>query len=295
MEKKFTVADVILYIVLFFVNVITIYPVLLTLFKSLSSAEAVMAGKVNWYPVEVNMRAYALFFRERLLARSYINTVLYAFVHAALMLSLTSLAGYVLSIKEFSFKNIFTILFVIPMYFGGGMIPFYLLIKSLGLINTIWSITLPAALGGYSIFIFRTFFQSIPDSMRESAIIDGAGEFRVLSRIILPLSKPLLATFALFSIVGMWNSFFGPLIFLSSPEKMPLQIVLRRLLIQDDLSTLRTEAARQMAQATADQKRLVPESIKSAAIIVSITPILILYPFLQKYFVKGMMIGAIKG
>lgn len=290
-----TFVDYVLYFVLFIVNAVMVYPILLTLFKSLSSADAVLSGAVKLYPVDINIQAYLLVFKEPMLVRSYSNTIIYSAVYTVILLSLTTLAGYVLSIREFSFRNIFTILFVIPMYFGGGMIPSYLLIKNLGMLDTIWAITIPGALAGWNVFIFRTFFQSIPGSMRESAIIDGAGDGRILLRIFIPLSKPLFATFALFSIVGMWNSFFGPLIYFTSPDKMPMQILLRRLLIQDDMSILRTEAAKQMNQAIYQNKRVTPESMKSAAIIVTITPVLILYPFLQKYFVKGTMIGAIKG
>lgn len=290
-----TLVDYVLYFVLFIVNAVMVYPILLTLFKSLSSADAVLSGAVKLYPVDINIQAYLLVFKEPMLVRSYSNTIIYSAVYTVILLSLTTLAGYVLSIREFSFRNIFTILFVIPMYFGGGMIPSYLLIKNLGMLDTIWAITIPGALAGWNVFIFRTFFQSIPGSMRESAIIDGAGDGRILLRIFIPLSKPLFATFALFSIVGMWNSFFGPLIYFTSPDKMPMQILLRRLLIQDDMSILRTEAAKQMNQAIYQNKRVTPESMKSAAIIVTITPVLILYPFLQKYFVKGTMIGAIKG
>lgn len=290
-----TFVDYVLYFVLFIVNAVMVYPILLTLFKSLSSADAVLSGAVKLYPVDINIQAYLLVFKEPMLVRSYSNTIIYSAVYTVILLTLTTLAGYVLSIREFSFRNIFTILFVIPMYFGGGMIPSYLLIKNLGMLDTIWAITIPGALAGWNVFIFRTFFQSIPGSMRESAIIDGAGDGRILLRIFIPLSKPLFATFALFSIVGMWNSFFGPLIYFTSPDKMPMQILLRRLLIQDDMSILRTEAAKQMNQAIYQNKRVTPESMKSAAIIVTITPVLILYPFLQKYFVKGTMIGAIKG
>ena len=295
MMRKFTFVDIILYIIIFIVNITMIYPVLLTIFKSFSSAEAVLSGAVKWYPVGFNTEAYALVFKERLLVRSYANTVLYSAIYAIMFLTLTTIAGYALSIKEFRYRNFVTILFVIPMYFGGGMIPSYLLIRNLGLLNTIWAITLPGALGGYNIFVFRAFYQNIPSSMRESAVIDGAGDGRILYKIIVPLSKPLYATFALFSIVGMWNSFFGPLIYFTSPDKMPIQVLLRRLLIQEDMSMLRSEAARQMAQATYLQKRVTPESMKCAAIIVTIVPILLLYPFIQKYFVKGVMIGAIKG
>lgn len=295
MKERVNLFDICLYIILFLICIIMLYPVLLTLFKSISSSSAIMAGRVTLYPVEINISAYKLVFKERLLVRSYLNTIYYSLFYTVMTLSLTTIAGYTLSIREFSYRNIITVLFVIPMYFGGGLIPGFILIKNLGMMNSIWAITLPGALGGYSIFIFRTFFQSIPSSLRESAIIDGAGEGRVLLRIIIPLSKALYATFGLFAIVGMWNSFMGPLIFLSSPDKMPIQILLRRLLIEDDMAMLRSEAFKQMQQATGSKERVIPEAMKAAAIMLTITPIMMVYPFLQKYFVKGYMIGAIKG
>lgn len=295
MKEKTTSFDVFLYVFMFLLCLAMLYPVLITLFKSISSSDAIMAGKVTWHPVGFNIQAYVLVFKEPLLLRSYANTIFYCATSTIMTLFLTTLAGYVLTVKEFRFRKVVVILFVIPMFFSGGLIPSYLLIKNLGMINTFWALILPGALGGYNIFIYRTFFQGIPSSLTESAVIDGAGYGKVLWHIIVPLSKPLYATFALFSIVAMWNSYFGALIYLSSPDQMPIQILLRRLLIDDDMTMLRSEAARQMIQGTGGTQRVIPAAMKAAATIITIIPIMIVYPFLQKYFVKGVMIGAIKG
>jgi putative aldouronate transport system permease protein len=275
-------------------GVIMLYPFLSVIAMSFSSDASLLAGKVSFYPIGFNINAYKMVLKDPLVLIAYRNTIVYAAGSCVLMLIVTSLAAYPLTFDEFKGKKLITLLYTITMFFGGGLIPTYLWIRQLHLLNTIWVMIIPGCVGAYNVFVFRTFFKGIDKGLREAAYIDGASDVAVLFRIILPLSQALLATFALFSIVGTWNSWFNALIYLSDERKYPLQLVLRRYLFnpltEATGSTIDAAMRAMMAELYVN-----PKAVRMALIIIAMLPITLIYPFLQKYFVKGITLGAIKG
>ena len=269
-----------------------IYPFMHVVALSLSRPDDIIAGLVNWFPRGFNTKGYELIGERPLFWISYKNTVVYASAGTFLTLLLTSLMAFPLSIKNYQFKKPVAIFLTITIFFSGGLIPTYLLIRSLGLINTFAVMIIPGCVGAWSVFIFRTFFQGLPQDLRESAIIDGANEIVILFRIILPLSKALLATFALFTIVGHWNSWFSALIYLQDEKKYPLQMILRRINVQEDLGG---HFESDNIISWIKMRVIDPKNVQNAAVIIAMFPILCIYPFIQRYFVKGVLIGAIKG
>ncbi|GIO29040.1 MULTISPECIES: carbohydrate ABC transporter permease [Paenibacillus] len=285
------VFNVMIYIILSLVAVIVLYPLLFVLSASFSDPQAVLRGEMLLWPKGVNLNSYAKIFQNQDILTGYSNTLLYTSIGTLINLVMTVLGAYPLSRKDFVGKNAIMALFVFTMFFGGGLIPTYLLIKDLGMLNTFWVMVLPNAVSIWNIIIMRTFFQqSIPYELQEAATIDGCSNIQILTRIILPLSMPIIAVMILFYAVGHWNAFFNALLYLSDKNKFPLQLILREILIQgqtNDMVKMSTESA-------IKQQREV-EGIKYAVLVVANIPVLVLYPFLQRYFVKGVMIGAIKG
>jgi len=289
-SKKATILDVILVIIITFCSAIFLYPMIVTLATSLSDSKVLLSRTVYFIPYGFTLDSYHLVLNGTHIFRYYYNTISYALIGTLNMLACTSMMAYPLTFHDFRGKRLVSIILLITMFFGGGLVPSYLNIMKMGLLDTFAVMVIPGAISAYNVFLFRTFFKSIPDSLRESAYIDGAGHFRVLLLIILPLSKALLATFSLFSIVGYWNDYLTAVIYLKSTDKQPIQMFLRKLLILVEISnsidnydlmrTLRTISTR---------------TIQSAAIIVTVVPVLCVYPFLQKYFVKGIFVGSIKG
>lgn len=284
--------DIINYLFILVLMVVMIYPLINVLAISLSTPSAIMAGKVSWIPRGFNVEGYKYIFQDGGLFKGYRNTILYAGTGTILTLVLTSLAAYVLSIREFVFRKFATFYWAVTMFFGGGLIPTFLVIKSLGMLNTFWVMVIPGAVSAFTVFVFRSFFQELPKELRESAYMDGANDFIIWFKITLPLSKALLATFALFTIVGHWNSWFNALLYLKDADKFPLQMFLRRLVIQEDLGSMYKDGAMQALIASG---KMNPRNMQMAAIIVAMAPILFIYPFIQRYFVKGVMIGSVKG
>lgn len=282
------------YLFLILMSIVWLYPMARVVALSLSDPNLILAGQVNWLPRKPNFRGYEYILGYRMMWRAYANTVLYAVLGTLITLTLTSMIAYSLSIKSFVLRKFLTVYLAITMFFSGGLIPTYLLIRGLGGINTLWVMVIPGSIAAYTVIIFRTFFQNHPDSLRESAIIDGAGEFTVLFRIILPMSKALLATFALFTIVGHWNRWFQAMIYLTDQERHPLQMILRRLVVMEDtlFHLFDAEDPRMLALMEA---RIHPKNIQSAAIVVVLFPIACLFPYAQKYFMKGLMVGSLKG
>ena len=276
--------------------VIMTYPFLNVIALSLSSSDHIMIGAVTVVPKGFNLNSYKVVFQDSVIWRSYLNTIFYAAGATFFMLFFTSVAAYPLSIKEFKGRGPITVVLAITMFFYGGLIPTYLWMKTIGFIDTYWVMVLPGSISAFTVIIFRTFFQTLGTELRESARMDGANEFVVLFRIFVPLSKALLATFGLFSIVGTWNSWFEALIYLKDPVKYPLQLILRRYLFNPlgpdaQASVMESKYLIEMMRSL----RINPKSVQMAVIIVAMLPITFIYPFLQKYFVKGVMIGAIKG
>ncbi|MEK5059014.1 sugar ABC transporter permease [Paenibacillus sp. FSL H7-0326] len=280
-----------IYILLGLVSFIVLYPIYFVLIASISSPEEVMLGKVWLWPKSLSLVGYERIFENNELMKGYLNTILYTVIGTALNVVMTIAAAYPLSRQDFKGRNAFTVLIVFTMFFSGGMIPTYLLIKDLGLLDTFWVMILPTAVSVWNILIMRTFFQSsIPKELQEAAFLDGCSNLKLLVRIILPLSGPVLAVMVLFYAVGHWNSYFNALIYLSDRDKYPLQLFLREILIQDQMQNMVD-----LGSDTYSKSLMEVEAIKYAAVMVTNLPMLILYPFLQKYFIKGVMIGAIKG
>lgn len=276
-------------ILMLLLAVVTIYPFLYVLFASLSEAAYVVQQRgLFLYPKGFNIEAYKLVFHNPAITTGYINTFFYVIVGTALNLLMTSLGAYALSRQNVMWKNPVMFMIVFTMFFSGGLIPTFLLVNELGMLDSRWALIIPSAMSAYNLIIMRTSFQGIPVSLEESAKLDGASDFTVLFRIVLPLSMPVVAVMILFYGVGHWNGWFQALIYLRTRDLYPLQLILREILITNSTDTMMTGVA-------GGERAQIGETIKYATIIVATVPILLLYPFLQKYFVKGVMIGAIKG
>ena len=276
-------------IFLIFLSVITVYPLLHVFFASVSNAYYVVQHQgIMLYPIGFHFAAYKMVFQNPMIAKGYKNTLIYMTLGTIINIILTSLTAYVLSRKNLMLKNQLMLFAVFTMFFSGGIIPNYLIVRNLGMINKIWALVLPTAMSTFNMIIMRTAFMAIPDSLEESARIDGANDFIILFRIILPLSKAVLSVIILFYAVSHWNAWFHASIYLRNREMYPLQVILREILLANNTDTMLTGVH------SAD-KGPVGEIVKYAAIIVATLPILLLYPFLQRFFEKGVVIGSVKG
>ena len=269
---------------------VTLYPFVYVLSMSISDPGAVVRNEIFLWPIGFSTVAFQAVFKERIIWLSYYNTIWYTAVGTALNLFFTILAAYPLSKKRFFARNFFTFLFVFTMFFSGGMIPSFILIVKLGLYGTRWAIVIPPLIATFNVIICRTFFQSLPEELFECARIEGAGEWRTIWSLVLPLSTPIVAVLGLFYGIGHWNSFFPALLFLPKETLQPIQIYLRRVLIQSSPEALPNFTSGEVGRAI-----MALMQIKYAVMVVAIFPITVMYPFLQKYFVKGVMIGALKG
>ncbi|MGG1554701.1 carbohydrate ABC transporter permease [Paenibacillus ferrarius] len=285
-ERLFDLSNSLLLILL---SLLTLYPFVYVLFASVSDPTwiAQVRGLI-WYPKGVTLEAYRLVFKNPSIITGYLNTLLYVVLGTSLNILMTSLGAYALSRKQVMWKNPVMFMIVFTMFFNGGLIPTYLLINDLGMVDSRLALIIPAAMSAYNLIIMRTSFQGVPASLEESAKLDGANDFTILFRVILPLSMPVVAVMILFYGVAHWNSWFSALIYLRTRDLYPLQLILREILITNSTDTMMTGVG-------GSDKIPIGETIKYATIIVATVPILLLYPFLQKYFVKGVMIGAIKG
>ncbi|PYI56324.1 carbohydrate ABC transporter permease [Paenibacillus flagellatus] len=270
---------------------IVLYPLYFVLIASVSDAAAVLNGDVWLLPEGLHFEAYLKILGQNELMHGYGNTILYTVLGTAVNIVMTVLAAYPLSRPQLFGRNVITAMMVFTMFFSGGLIPTYLLVKQLGMLDTVWALVVPGAVSVYNIIIMRTFFQTgIPKEVQEAALIDGCNDFHILRKIVLPLSMPIIAVMILLYSVGHWNSYFSALIYLSDRSMYPLQLFLRELLVLNQ--TFETIA---YFDEDITKRMMEAESIKYAAVIVANLPVLLLYPFLQKYFAKGMLVGAIKG
>ncbi|WP_010276341.1 carbohydrate ABC transporter permease [Paenibacillus senegalensis] len=285
MKHRLNWFDIVNAIILFGVVFACLYPFLYMIVVSLSSDIHIMKGEVWFWPKGFNLDAYKYVLEDKRIYTGYKNTIIYVTLGTAVSLLLTALGAYALSKKHMVFRKPFMLMIVFTMFFGGGMIPTFLVVRELGLINTIWAMVLPGAISTWNLLIMRTFFAGIPSELEESGKIDGLSEIGIFFRIVLPLSKAVLATIGLYYAVGIWNNFMGPLLYLRNQELFPLQVILRNIVLSGQLSG--SEGPTEVA--------VVEDAIKFATIIVSTLPILIIYPFIQKYFVKGALIGSVKG
>lgn len=283
--------DVINYTVLTIGMLLILYPLYFVLIASFSDPNRIFSGEIWLFPKGLTLDGYERIFKDAMIWIGYGNSLLYAVVGTAISVTLTLLAAYPLARKDFVGRGLFMWFFMFTMFFSGGLIPTYLLIKDLNMLNTIWALVLPGAAGVFNIIIVRTFFQStIPDEMREAAFIDGCSNTRFFVSMVLPLSKPIIAVMVLYHVVGFWNGFFDAMIYLNEESKFPLQLVLRNILVQNQVNSNMMIDVESYAA-----KLRVTELIKYGVIIIASLPLLVLYPFLQRYFVKGVMIGSIKG
>ena len=266
-----------------------IYPFWHVLVKSLLPYQEIMKSDFYFFPYKVTLEPYLYILHSDKLLNGLIISIAVTLTGTIYQLMITAMTAYGLSKKNLPGRNIIFIFIIITMFFSGGLIPYYLLIKKLGLIDNILVLVIPAAISTFNMIVMKNFFASLPAEMEESAKVDGYGYFCIFVYIILPLSKPVVATISLFIAVAHWNNWFTPMLFINTQEKWPLQLILRDILIQNNIDFLRRAVI-----TSTNKDFLLKENIKMAIVIVSVTPIIIIYPFIQKYFVKGVMIGAIK-
>ncbi|WP_342479039.1 carbohydrate ABC transporter permease [Paenibacillus sp. FSL H7-0350] len=293
-DKLFLIST---YIYLGLALVVVLYPLIYILSASISSPQDVNSGAMWLFPKNVTLDGYKLVFENPKIWNGYLNTIIYTAVGTLLNLAVTLPAAYALSRSDFVGRQLFMGLILFTMFFSGGLVPTYLLVKNLGLINSMGALILPVAASVWNIVVARTFFQStIPKELQEAAHIDGCTNLKLFIRIILPLSAPIVAVMALFYGVGHWNSYFPSLIYLNDEAKYPLQMVLRQILVLQEMSAETTGAAINGEVAMAmNNKAETASLVKYGVIVVSTLPIVAVYPFLQRYFVQGVMIGSVKG
>ncbi|MBM6383440.1 MAG: carbohydrate ABC transporter permease [Paenibacillus sp.] len=284
-ERKISVFSVMNSLILCLVAVATLYPIVYITAVSLSDTAAVVQGRVFLFPKGLNLEAYIEVLKNDTIPRAYLNSIFYTAFGTFVNLLFTAVAAYPLSQKGFFGRKFFMMAIVLTMFLNAGIIPTYVVVQQLGLTDSVWALVLPNAIWTMELIILKSFYENMSSQIREAALIDGASEYRILFNIVIPLSKPALASIGLFYFMGHWNSFFLPLIYLNDPDKYPLQVVLRDMLIysaENDAGLV-------------DRSALAPQSIKNATIVLSMIPVLLIYPFAQKYFAKGVMLGSEKG
>lgn len=286
-ERVFNVCNIAFLVIL---TILTLYPMLYVIFASVSDSNLLVATRANGIllrPAGFSWDAYQAVIEYPLIWSGYANTLFIVVVGVVINLMITLMGAYFLTKSGLMFQSIISKLVIFTMFFNGGLIPMYLTVKNLHLLNSVWAVILPAAINTYNLIIMRTAFYSVPSSLCESAEIDGANDLVVLFRIMAPVSMPTIAVMILYYGVGHWNSWFNAQLYLQDVQKWPLQLILRKLLIENSTDSM-------TGGVSADAPQL-GETIKYAIVVVSTLPVLLVYPFLQKYFTKGVMIGAVKG
>lgn len=277
------------YIILGLLVLIVIYPLYFIVIASFSSADAVLGGKVILFPVDINFDGYVKIFQRDDIWRGYLNTIFYTVAYTALSVLFTITAAWALSRKKLPFRKFWMAFFIVTMFFGGGLIPFYNVVSGLGMLNSPLAIILPGTVSAWNLFMAKTFFQAdIPDGIVEAAEVDGAGKLKLFVSVILPLSMPIVVVLALYYAVGQWNSYFNAMIFLSDEKKYPLQLVLKEILTASETTTGGS------GETILEQFRLANQ-LKYVSVIVSSLPMFLLYPFVQKFFAQGVTMGSLKG
>lgn len=277
-------------VILILICISIIYPLYYMFIVSISNGNAVLRGEVKFFPAGINIRSYLAIFNDKYIPRSYLNTVIYTSLGTITNVVMSTLCAFPLSRKYFYGRHVFTIMIITTMLFDAGIVSNFLVVQNLKLMNTIWAIILPPAISVYNMIIIRTFFQHLPEEMYESAYIDGASDFTTFFRVVIPLSKPVLATMFLFYAVAHWNGFLPALLYLDDRLRYPMQLIMRNIVINGELGALKQSVA-----SVSGDMSVIGTNIKYAVIFITILPILIVYPFVQKHFAKGVMIGALKG
>lgn len=287
-KKKMSAAETLLYVIVTLIVVICIYPFLNVLACSVSGKAAVLGGKVTFYPIDFQLDAYREIFKQQSVWLSMQVTCVVTLSGTMLGLALTIAAAYALSKEKLKGRKIISGFMLFTMYFGGGIIPTFIVVRSLGMYDTYAALVVPSAMSVFNFIVMRTFFRELPKELEEAALIDGAGDMKVLFQIALPLSVPIIATIGLFYAVVYWNDYFSSLIYIQSAEKFSLQLRLRQMLFANELNQASMAAEGMGTQAMS-------ESLKMATVVFATLPIILVYPWLQKYFVKGVMLGSVKG
>ena len=277
------------YVLMLVISFLMLYPFVYTLSMSISSPIYAVQNEIVLLPKGFSTESYKLVFADEEVWQSYYNTLWYTCVGTLINVTLTIISAYPLSKKRFFLRNKLMVFVAITMFFSGGLIPSFILISQLGLYNTRWAIVLPGAISAWNLILARTFFESIPDSLEEAAILDGANQMKILIRVYIPLSMPIIAVLILFYAVGHWNSYFSALLYLPNKELQPVQLYLRKVLTMANNEIIGNQMA------IGYERSLATMQLKYTVVIVKILPIICVYQFLQRYFVKGIMIGAIKG
>ncbi|WP_339306220.1 carbohydrate ABC transporter permease [Paenibacillus sp. FSL R5-0519] len=268
---------------------VVVVPLIYIVIASFMDPTVLLNRGLSFNVSDWSLDGYQMILSNPAMIRGFVNAVLYSVSFALITVTVSIFAGYALSDERLAGRGFFMIIFIITMFFGGGLIPTYLLIRNLGMLDTVWAIIIPGAVNVWNIILSRTFFKGVPRELKEAANVDGASEMKIFFQIVIPLSKPIIFVLALYAFVGQWNSYFDAMIYLDNPNLHPLQLVLRSILIQN-------QAAPGMISdqlAMAELKRL-SEMIKYSAIVISSLPLIIMYPFFQKYFEKGVMVGSLK-
>ena len=282
--------DIINVLIMLLVIAVSLYPLIYLFAKSLSSVEFVSANQVYLYPKGFNVNSYKEVLKNGLFWNAYKNTIIYTALGTTLNLVFTTSMAYALTRKNLIFRKTITMMIIITMFFSGGLVPNFLLIKWLGLYDTLWAMVLPGLISTYNMIIVRTYIMTIPEEIIESVRIDGGNDLHIFSHIIVPLSKPVLATVGLFYAIGHWNSYFNAMIYLKDKFKYPVQLILKEMIVDQDMQSVASGAYE-----LTNQQQPTSEMLVAASIVVTLIPVLIVYPFVQRYFVKGIMIGSVKG
>jgi len=285
------VFNIVNYVVLVLFLVSVAYPLIYVFSASLSDPRAVISGRMWLWPVDVTLDGYRAVFRNGRIITGFQNSLFYTVAGTFISVVLTILAAYPMSRRDLAGRNVIMFFFVFTLLFGGGLIPTYLVVRETGLLNTRWAMIIPTALSVYNMIITRTFFQTtIPDELLEAAQLDGCSDFRFLRDVVIPLSGPIIAVNALFYAVAQWNQYFNALIFLTDPDLFPLQLILREILVQNQVDLTQISDIDQLMQ-----RQNLQDLLKYSLIVVASAPVLIIYPFVQKHFVRGVLIGSLKG
>jgi putative aldouronate transport system permease protein len=274
-------------IMLTLLGIVSLFPFYYVVIVSFTSPSEYVGSSLMLYPKSFSLAAYTYIFSTNTFIKSLGVSAYLAIVGTLLSLIVSAAFGYMISRKRLFGRKVLTVALIITILFSPGIIPNYLLIKDLGLMNSLWSIILPGLLSGWNALLLKTFFDGIPESLEESAYIDGANDLQIFFRIILPLSLPALAAFGLFFAVAYWNTFFNAILYITDPDKRPLQVLLQGMLVQSETGIADAGAAA--------EQQVPPDTIKMAAVVIATVPILLVYPFLQKHFAKGVMLGSVKG
>lgn len=287
-DKVFSVVN---YLFLLLILAIVLYPMVFVLSASVTEPEILLKGELRLLPKGFTLDSYRRVLNNQDIMRGYLNTIKYTVIGTTVNVLMTIMAAYPLSRRDFVGRNVITALMVFTMFFSGGMIPTFLVVKGVGLYNTMWALILPSAVSVWNITIMRTYLQtSIPHEIQEAAMIDGCSNMDILVRIVLPLSVPIILVTIMFYAIGHWNSYFSALMYLTDRAKYPLQVVIREILLQSNLGDMATYVDEGVIR-----QMMLAEGIKYAVIVVANLPVFLIYPFIQKYFTKGIMLGGLKG